>query len=248
MFVVAQDFNRLPFNLAGLDDLSPNVFDDFVTYHEEEQLRKLLGNLFYDALAEGFKSLPSVYESGLTYSVNDKVVYVNGNVADIYKSLANTNTFLPTDASKWEKQPFDRWARLVYGDEYLYYTRPQKWYGFNRLVVPLIYSLWVKFTYNNQTSSGVVTLSPENSVVVSPAQRIARAWNKYANLCAGDLPNIVDLNYPVWPELENSLFGYLYMTSGNFDDLVSNIAGFGSFRAYLAYSFNYPGKTNVFGI
>lgn len=247
MFVVAEDFNRLPFNISGLNDLSPNVFDDFVSYHEEEQLRKLFGNLFYDSFVDGLVGLPGEYASG-TYAIDQLVVYVDGNVADIYKSLANSNTALPTDASKWEKQPLNRWVRLKFGDEYLYYNRPQKWYGMKRLVVPLIYSLWIKWTYDNQTANGLVVTANENSTTVSPANRIARAWNKYAELCAKDFPNVVNPDYLVWPELENSLFGYLYLNSDRFDDLVVNYSGFNTFRAYLAYSFQYPGKTNVFGI
>lgn len=251
MFVIAEDFDRLPFNITGLDKLSAGVFDDFVSYHEEENLRKLLGNLFYDAFVDGLNALPSGLGlwASQNYTAGQQVVFVVENVADIYQCILNTTANQdPTNTTYWAKQPVNRWVRLKFGDSYLYYGRPQKWYGMKRLVTPLIYSLYSKYTYDNQTGSGVVVTNNENSVTVSPATRIARAWNNYCRLCAGDFPNIVDPNYLVWPELENSLFGYLYLNSETWDDLVVNVSGFGNFKAYLAYSFNYPGKTNVFGI
>ena len=68
MFVVAEDFDRLPFNISGLNDLSTGVFDDFVSYHEEENLRKLFGNLFYDAFVKGLIGKPVLFQEGLTYT------------------------------------------------------------------------------------------------------------------------------------------------------------------------------------
>lgn len=251
MFVVAEDFDRLSYNLSGLDKLSDGVFDDFVSYHEEENLRKLLGNLFLDAFVDGLAPLGDLdlFIPGEANTIDEQVVYVVGNVADIYKCIQDTDgTQLPTNPLYWTKQAANRWVRLKFGDQYQYYGRPQKWYGMKRLVTPLIYSLWTKFTYDSQTGSGVVITANENANTISPAVRVARAWNNYARLCAGDFPNVVDPNYLVWPELENSIFGYLYLNSDTWDDLVVNVPGFNSFKAYLAYSFNYPGKTNVFGI
>ena len=257
MFVVAEDFNRQPFNLIGLDKLDPGEFDDFVNFHEEENLRKLLGNLFWDAFVDGLNAVDGagkkagdlvLYVSGGIYQTDDEVVYFVENVADIYKCTGTDVSTPPTDTIKWAKQPVNRWIRLKWGDTYLYYGRPQKWYGFNRLVVRLIYSLWMTNNYDSPTAHGVVITANENSTTVSPAKRIARAMNEYARLCAGDFPSVVDPNYLMWPELENSLFGYLYMGSDTWEDLVVNVSGFGGFKAYLAYSFNYPCKTNVFGI
>jgi hypothetical protein len=247
MFVVAEDFNRQPFNLIGLDSLDTGEFDDFVSYHEEENLRKLLGNLFYDAFVTGLIGTPELFKAG-NYGIGDEVVYLIGNVSDVYICIAATAGELPTDAAFWTKQAANRWVRLKFGDEYLYYGRPQKWYGFNRLVVRLIYGLWMTYTYDKPTAQGVVVTANENSTTTSPSKRIARAMNEYARLCAGDFPNVLDPNYMIWPELENSLFGYLYMNSDTWEDLMVGIPGFNSFKAYLAYSFGWPGKTNVFGI
>lgn len=245
MFVTDADFNLLPFNLTGLDQLSAGTFQSFVDYYEEENLRRLFGNRFYDAFVAGLNDLPAVYDVAHTYALDDLVV----SGADIYKSVDDDNTGNPvTDAGWWEKQPDNRWLKLREGDNYLYYGRIQKWYGMKRLVVPLIYALWTKFTYDNQTSRGVVVADNENSVTVSSAVRIMRAMNKYADYCAGSWPNVVSWYNVIWPELENSLFGYLYMDAANWDDLFVDDIAYGSMRAYLAYSFVYPGKTNVFGI
>lgn len=245
MFVTASDFDRLPFNLTGVDQLTAGVFDDFVSYHEEEELRKLFGSKFYDAMVTGLTTLPATYDVSVSYVVDDLVV----SGSNIYKSLQNGNVgHVVTDPVWWLVQAGNRWLKLREGDTYLYYNRPQKWYGMKRLVVPLIYSLWTKYTYDNQTSAGIVVSANENAATVTPAVRIARAWNKYARLCAGDWPSVVDWKYLIWPELENSLFGYLYLNDSVWNDLFVPDDGFGSMRAYLAYSFAYPGKTNVFGI
>lgn len=252
MFVADSDFNRLPYNIVGLDDISnvSNDFADFVEYNEEKHLRELLGNMFYDALSAAFPDLPAIYDATKAYEIGDKVVYVSKNLADIYTNTKGCTNVVPSTAANWTKDPVKyRWVRLVYGDMYTYYGRPQKWYGMKRLVVPLIYALWTKYTYDNQTSQGVVVGKNENANTVSPSVRIARAMNEYAELCAGDFPNVVDWHYMVWPELENSLFGYLYLNSEVWNDLVTeSMPGFTDFKAYLAYSFSYPGKTNVFGI
>ena len=256
MFVIAGDFDRQPFNLIGLDNLDPGEFDDFVSYHEEENLRKLLGNLFYDAFVDGLNVASGsstiggllLYNSSGKYQNGNQVIYLVENVADIYQCIGTDVITPPTDATNWAKQPANRWVRLKWGDEYLYYGRPQKWYGFNRLVVPLIYYLWTKYGYDRPTAGGVVVTANENAKTVSPARRLIRAWNKYAWLCAADFPNVIDPNYLIWPELENSLFGYLYLDSETWDDLVVNVPGFNTFKAYLAYSFQYPGKANEFGI
>lgn len=251
MFVVASDFDRLPFNLTGLNKVGAE-FLDFVSYYEEENLRILLGNTFYDALATAFVSLPTLYVAATAYTVGQRVVYVDQNVADIYICIQDGAGKTPSASpAYWTKQNVlaeYRWARLVYGDMYLYYNRPQKWYGMKRLIVPLIYALWTKFTYDNQTTMGVSTSKKENSVVVSPAVRIARAMNKYADLCAGDWPDVLNPAAVIWPELENSLFGYLYLNSTTWDYLVGPSMGFNDFKSYLAYSFEYPGYTNSFGI
>lgn len=245
MFVVSADFNRLPFNISGIAKVGQTDFSDFVNYYEEKKLRELLGNKFYDAMVTGVTALPPVYDAAHAYNLNDLVT----SGGDIYKSLQAVNTgHLVTDVVWWAVQPVNRWLRLREGDGYLYYNRPQKWYGMKRLVTPLIYSLWTKYTYDNQTAQGVVVSKNENSVTVSPAVRIARAMNEYARLCAGDWPNVVSWENVIWPELENSLFGYLYMSPDTWDDLFVGDVGFGSLRAYLAYSFQYPGKTNVFGL
>jgi hypothetical protein len=232
MFVATQDFDQLPFNLSGLSDLSAGVFDSFVSYNEEEKLRDLLGSLFYDALVAGFNSLPALYQSG-TYPIDDLVIYVADNKADIYKSLENSNTALPTDATKWEKQPLNRWARLVYGDTYLYDDRLKKWYGMNRMVVPLIYSLWTKYTFDNQTGSGIVVAAKENATVISPNRRIICGWNKFAELAGSHC------------EVQNTLYGFLYYSEYFNVDVA---ASYNDMSSYLSYEFCSPGYMNNFGL
>ena len=234
MFVVAQDYNRLPYNLQIETDQS-TIFQDFVNYHEEERLRKLLGNLFYDSMVAGYHALPALWiaANGTGYSIGNQVVYVVDNKADIYTSIANTNLLLPSNVAGWTKQPFNRWARLVYGDTYEYTGYPQKWYGMNRLVKPLIYSLWTAYNYDTQLGTGVVVSLKENSKVISPMQRIVRGWNEFAKW-AGD-----------YDELENTFFGFLYYCE-YFDSDVK--PKYQDFKNYISYEFCKPEDMNTMGI
>ena len=251
MFVVAGDYSQQPYFIPGLDRLSPGTFDSQVAYWEEKYLRVLLGNLFYDALASGYNSISSipVYDPTNAYQIGDQAIYVSANNADIYTCIQGCTGSQPDiNPTYWTKQPVNRWVRFIYGDTYLYYNRPQKWYGMKRIVRPLIYYLWVRYNYDSPGVAGNAQQNTENATVISFAKRLKDAWNEYAELAAGDWPNVFDDATQLWPELENSLYGYLFLTDSTWADLVVPYTGFASFRAYLAYSFVYPGKSNVFGI
>jgi len=252
MFVVASDFDRQPFNLIGLKDLDAGEFDDFVNYHEEENLRQVLGNLFWNAMVDGLAALDEdldLFVAG-DYAVDDEVVYLVDDVADVYLCIQASTGQLPTDAAYWTKQAPDRWVRFKWGDSFLYNTVPQKWFGFNRVIVPLIYSLWTKFNADKPTSSGTVLLANEKSKDTSSNDRIIRGWNKYSDLIGGE--NAIMLNFESWfnanfQQIRDTLFGYLYCKSTDFDDLVST-TNLSSFKAYLACEFKFPGRMNWFDL
>lgn len=247
MFVTAEDFDLQPYNIPNLDKVEDN-FASFIDREEEKRLRKLFGNMFYDAFVAGLAALPPQWEQTITpdgYDLNDLVV----NGSNIYKSLTADNVALTSDVASWEVQAANRWLLLREGGAYLYYNRPQKWYGMKRLVTPLIYAMWVRYDVHRLTGMGVVaSMKSENANTVGVAQTIVQAYNEYSDFAVGDC-YVSDFLFPVrrlWPELENSLFGYLYINSADFDDVVAS--AFSDFKSYLIYSFIHPGKMNAFGL
>jgi hypothetical protein len=261
MFVVAEDFDFGDFILVGLDKLDAGEFDFFVNQKEEENLRKLLGNLLYDAFVDGLNVLePNDVKAGDLiqyvalgqYQPGDEVIYIVKNVADIYACILETDgTQLPTDTNHWTKQVANRWIRLKWGDSFTYNLMPEKWYGFKTMVIPMIYSLWISRTFRTQTSSGMIVQANENSTTVSPNDEIIRGWNKYSELSGGSDARLIvydDWFYSNWGVIKNTLFGYIYCKSTDFDDLIAG-TNFNYFKAYLGSGqYHNPGRMNLFDL
>lgn len=254
MFVTAADFDYGDFILTNLDGLDEGEFDRFVNYHEEKELRKLLGSLFYDAFVKGLSALPDgldLFKAGIAKSVNGEVVYVVDNIADIYLCIQATDgTKLPTDEAYWTKQAADRWVRLKWGDSFSYNNNPHKWYGMNYLIVPLIYSKWITRSSRKTTSGGIVKTVNENSEMVSPNFEIIKGWNEYARIAGGEFVRGSSLEswfYASWAEIKDTLFAYLFCDSATFDYLITE-TNYSSFKAYLECSFQFPGRVNDFDL
>lgn len=57
MFIVAEDYNTLPYAIPNLDDADNAVaFEDFVEEQEEKVLRELLGDVLYEAFVLGLEA------------------------------------------------------------------------------------------------------------------------------------------------------------------------------------------------
>lgn len=231
MFVTQSDFDLIPYNLVNLPD--DETFVDFINEQEEEHLRLLLGNLFYDALVVGIDSLPDLYVVTTEYAINDEVR--SGIV--MYKSLVGANMGEAlTDITKWEvvvDADRARWLKLLVGENYVYNDRTSKWVGMVKLVKPLIYSLWINPTH--ASVAGRVVTNVENANVVDPAQDICRGWNAYHKIACG-VGN-------KWLDQENTLYGYLISVSANFAELNGD-----TLESYLYKYFTNPKSLNVFGI
>lgn len=241
MFVVASDFASLEFQLPGLTgEGAINTFPDFVTKQEEKELRKLLGNLFYDALADGINDLPAAWVQKITpngYAINATVLYQSA----VWKSLTADNIAVVVEGINWTKVvnlTVDRWIALNEGAEYKISgdRRTFKWVGMTQMVVPMIYSLWLRFSARQTTTQGVVTSTKENSSVVSSAEEIARGWNEYHKLSTWNCRSH-----------EDTLYGYLISNSADFDDLITD-GSYDDFNAYLLNEFSSPGRLNIFDI
>lgn len=237
MFVTKTDFDVPPLNLSGLDKVS-NTFPEFITEQEEEELSKLFGVRFWEAFKAGLDALPSAWVATTDYAVDALVV----SGSKIYKSLQNPNlNHAVTDGAYWAEQVANRWLLLREGDLYTYNDVEYKWVGMTAMVKPMIYSLWVKYRVNDQMAAiGNVKSKAENSEIVSPNVRICRAWNQYDSYAINSRRGTVDVHYA------NTLFGYLWTNSEDFDDVVT--PEYSDFEQYLLCEFLCPGRQNVFDL
>jgi hypothetical protein len=94
-----------------------------------------------------------------------------------------------------EEDPIDqKWSDLRDGAQY---GDSEKWVGMRQALIPLVYSYWLTDTFDNNSNIGVVVANAENSTVINPSHRIAKAYNSFAR-------NIGDVCLN-----NNTLYGFL---------------------------------------
>lgn len=124
--------------------------------------------------------------------------------------------------------PADKWVKLRDGAEYTQFNTLYKYEGMKALLVPYLYSMWLKETVEKHTAEGVLINS--NSVIqgtgttntesVSPSRKISSAYNHFSDQ-VGD-----------WKNQGNTLYGFL----------TANIAD------YESWHFTEPGTMNIWNI
>lgn len=234
--VSPKDFNQIPYNVpdAFIVDLITNKevenvqFANYIIAKENELLFRLFGATFYESYLENLALLPNEWDALETYVIGSEVLY-QGRV---WSSLivANLNK-IPAPGVEWLQVDPTQWISLIFGSRY----RGGNWPGLKAMVVPYIYSLWLRDTYDDHTKVGIVRRKAENAEVIDPTKRIVRAYNQFA-LLAGSQYNPY-----------NSLYGFLKYT--NLDDLYFvTVSGSRPFSSYLHESFWSPGTMNSFNI
>jgi hypothetical protein len=175
---------------------------------EEEALLRLLGRQLYKAFIDGIAALPGSYDEETATVVDTEYVYGNS----IWKALTVTTGVLPVAGINWELVEEDnKWLTLKNGSEYEYASKDWKWNGLVKLLTPFIYSRWVRDNVDSFSGNGVVVPSNENSQIISPATRICRAHNDYAEKCGVFRDRYVGLSYRYEQcfTYEDTLFGFL---------------------------------------
>lgn len=241
MFVVAGDFNQVPYNLPDVEE--SNSFADFVSEQEEQYLRPLFGNLFYDALVSALNAMPATWVQPVDpahgYDTDSLVVFGNS----IWKSLIDDNDNPVVEGIDWTVEDEDnRWLVFKSGANYSAQGRAFIWKGMKAMVKPLIYSLWSNDSASIQTSLAVIIPTTENSEVVSPGTMTTKAWNTWHDIAVG-----VNNNEFARSETD-SCYGYLVSVAASFNDLVTGYSAYDNFAAYLHREYKSPGRVNVFDI
>jgi len=132
--------------------------------------------------------------------------------------------------------PEDRWVNLRDGAPYIYNLKTYNWVGMKKMLIPYIYSIWLRDTFDVNSGIGVVVAKGENSKVINPGNRIARNFNIFSHY-AGNCRNLKD-----------TLYGFLSQEglAGTFDDTFDET--FQTFTDYLNFVFKDPGRMNTFNL
>lgn len=146
----------------------------------------------------------------------------------LYTKLA-TNLALDAGAQ------LERFKDIRDGKVYTHNGIKYYWCGLKKTLRPYIYCLWTRECINSNTGIGIAEPKAENSVVISPAPRMSRAYNDFALKIGGR-------NYP-----KDSLYGLLFNSESVYLTDVEEY-GYSSFRSYLYDYFKFPGMTNSFGL
>lgn len=231
MFVVATDFDVIPYSIPNLT--GNNSFPDYIAEHESDILKSLLGKSLYDSFIAGLAGFPE-WSATVPTVVNDQYAYGN----DVWKALTVQTGTAPVAGVNWELVEEDnRWLLLKNGDDYIYNEKTYEWVGMRKMLIPFIFSMWLRDTFDNNSGIGVVIAKGENSKVINPSKRIARGYNVFS-MYAGNCR-----------EKKDTLYGYLSQeggVTGTFDDSFDE--SFQTFGNYLNHNFKDPGRMNFMNI
>lgn len=214
MFVLSSDFDVPPFSIPDLG--SNNSFADYVEDLEAEILKKLLGKTIYDQFIAGLDAF-TAYSASAARVIGDHYSYGN----DVWEALTTTAGVTPVAGSDWTLVEEDnKWLLLKNGNDYEYSDNDYEWYGMVKMLKPYVYSKWLTDQYDTHTSAGVVVANTENSTVISPARRIAAAYNKFSEIAGAKYCT------------ENSLYGYFVANEVLYPDAATDFKEQGFMNAW----------------
>lgn len=177
--LTVQDFNQIPYNIPDANTTDPhgNLSENlqlvnYIKTKTNDVLPKILRGGLSDVFLLGLENLPDVW-SGKTHALDDLIMHED----QVWRSLVANNAIKPVVGLNWVKVP-NEWLMLLNGTTYgIGYT----WGGLKKLLIPYIYASWLRDTFDDHTKVGIVYRTAENATVISPAKRIARAYNDFAN-------------------------------------------------------------------
>src|SRR6478609_4962137 len=182
-FVVAADFDLVPYSIPNLNSLdNGETIDAFVQQTQDEELELLLGNYFYTTMQEAMDALPDKWDSTVATVIGQQYRYLN----DIWQALTVSSDVVPSEGAYYTiVEQNNRWLRLLNGEQYIVDKRKKVWKGLTVLVKPLVFSRWLTNRSDVVVEIGDVLPEHENSQSISPAPRIVDGYNAYAKI-AGD--------------------------------------------------------------
>lgn len=168
--------------------------------------------------------------------VNTFQAYANKKEKEALKSLLGLTLYEAFIDGLNEDYPEQRWLDLRDGAQYQYSLRTYEWVGMNEMLVPFVFSEWVRDDDSILTGVGTGKSKTENLTRLKPLRKISDAFNEYADKAGNRC------------EYRNTLYGFLHQEGlqGTFDDTFDD--SFRDFIQYLSVNFKDPGHENTFGI
>lgn len=249
--LTTKDFNQIPYNVPNAQAQNPEGgFEEnlqFATYIDEsveDILVKLLGQSLYDSFITGLKALPPDWKSDLIYPAGAQIFHDY----HVWESLSDGNNDHEPEESVYWKMIADSesvilpppvlelYNGVIYGT--------QEWVGMKKMLIPYVYAMWLRDTYDDHTKNGVVRRKGENSDVIDPTLRIVRAYNKFSGY-AYDLHNYLSYTSAInagsygYEYDQNHVYPFYYYRPHN-----------GTFRSFGRYAnrCKFPGNMNRFNI
>lgn len=154
----------------------------------------------------------------------DFIDFIGAAETELVKRLLGHTLYTAFIAGLGEDPVPQKWTDLKVGKAYEYADKQFMWVGMKNLLVPAIFSMWVEENRDKFTNTGTVFNVADKSEHVSPAHRIVRGWNTFAELVGGPNAHV------------NTLYGFIYATNK------------AAAETYADWVFEPPGFINEFGL
>lgn len=159
-------------------------------------------------------------------SEKDLPDYIETKEREALESLFGIKLYDEFIAGISQETPDEKWKKLRDGATYTAYGALYRYNGIVDLLVPYVYAMWLRDTYDRHTKEGI-TINTNATIqgvpateAISPSMRICRAFNAYSERVGGH------------GEQENTLFGFLNQNR----------------KDYPGWVFTPPGKMNIWNI
>ena len=113
--------------------------------------------------------------------------------------------------------------------------RTYEWVGMTKMLTPYIFAIDLRDNFDNNSGVGVVVAKGENSIVINPSKRIARAYNDFSHK-AGNRH-----------EQCGTMYGFL-ASEGELGTWAGDYGDEDAFSIYFTNSFKAPGRMNFINI
>lgn len=192
--------------------LIPNITagpGNYVAFIEEREayiLRVVFGSKFYQDFVDALAALPAAWVETTAYVIGDEV----SKGVSVWEAVADNTGVTPVEGASWTKVEDNKWLKLREGFTYTDNGKVYRYGGLKELLVPYIYSEYIRKNFVNVAKLGVNQPKTENSTVVGPADEIVRAYNEFVRLLGKSYFGYSSVN---------TFYGFYWINRADYTDL-----------------------------
>jgi hypothetical protein len=168
----------------------PGQWTMFIDEREAYILRVVFGSEFYQDFVDALAALPAAWVVTTAYTTATQVSYSGSS----WTALANSLGVIPVEGASWTKGADDKWLKLRDGGTYEYNGKTYRYSGLKDILIPYIFSEYVKKNHVNVAKLGVNQPKVDNSVVVDPIHVIVSAYNEFVRLLGKSYYGVQSMN------------------------------------------------------